>query len=81
MDSSPLFRKALLNLKVPLTLVILMANFSLAGAIKVNPHTGEIEDYLLGKPDNMFFITGAFQKDDKVYLSSLAFDKIAIVPI
>ena len=51
LDNNPIIRKILINSKIPLALFLNMANFSFSGAIKIDPHNGQVEDYFLGKSD------------------------------
>ena len=48
-DNNPSIRKMLINSKIPLKLFLSFANFELSGAIKIDPNTGKVEDYFLGK--------------------------------
>lgn len=80
-DHNSILRRIILNLRVPLGGFLALANMKYAGGIKINPETGEIVEYLFGKADNIDCISGINEKDGKVYLSSLAKNKIAIVDV
>lgn len=78
-DNNALIRKMIINSKIPVGLFLALANFSLSGAIKIDPHSGQVEDYFMGKSDDIYFVTGALQRGNKVYLSSLGNDFIAVL--
>ena len=59
LDNNALIRKMLINSRIPLNLFLNFANFSLSGAIKIDPHTGKIEDYFMGESNEIYFVTSA----------------------
>ena len=79
LDNNPLIRKILINSKIPLALFLKMGNFSFSGAIKIDPHYGQVEDYFLGKSDEIYMVTGAVQRGNKIYLAGLVNDFIAVL--
>lgn len=58
-----------------------IANMKYAGGIKVNPKTGAVVDYFFGSSDHIDCISGINQNRGRLYLSSLARNKIAVVDL
>lgn len=48
----------LINLRVPLSMFLALANMKYAGGIKVNPQTGQVVDYFFGDGDRINCISG-----------------------
>jgi hypothetical protein len=80
-DQNPAIRKVMLNLRVPLSLFLLVANMKYDVGIKVNRKTWEVVDYFFGDSAEIECISGINENNHKLYLSSLTTDKIAIVDL
>ena len=78
LDNYPLVRKMIINSRIPLWLFLSVANFSFSGAMKIDPTTGKVEEYFLGKSESIYFVTGALERGKKVYLTSLVNNFIAV---
>lgn len=59
----------------------MVANMKYAGGIKVNRKTGEIIDYFYGLGSQIHCISGINENNGKLYLSSLAENRIAVVDL
>lgn len=77
-DNNPIIRKALINIRLPEELFKNFANVSFSGGVKVDPETGKIVDYFFGKPNRIAFVTGIMERNNKIYMSSLKKNVIAI---
>lgn len=57
-DHNSIIRRMLINLRVPLSMFLALANMKYAGGIKVNPQTGQVVDYFFGNGDRINCISG-----------------------
>lgn len=78
-DNQPFLRKALINTRMPEWMFLKFANLAYAGGIKIDPSTGKIVDYLFGKGDKINFVTSVVEKNNRVYMSSLKHNRIAVI--
>jgi hypothetical protein len=55
------------------------AHFGFPGGIKVDPTVGSITEYFFGKPDRMVYVTTIVESNNKLYMSSLKGNLIAVI--